>query len=261
MNQPFSSKNQSAQATMSANSLYPTNKSQSSPSQSESKKPWWKRLMPSKKSAATSLEPTPPVAVQDNTAARQMQEMKEMRQRHDDLMGRMKEVCDVMERRAKQPAPQQTGALPPIPSETLDSWKETQDQVSGTLGRIDSQLEASRQSQSAVAASLEKVDRSVGQIDGAARQSLQAVDRVQSLAGTMTDRADTMEKTAGVMSTDIKDSHAKFQKMFENMQEAERGFVEEFAKLQKRSMWTSIGLGTAVIVSVITLALIVIYGS
>lgn len=228
----------------------PQDKSSEKPEKSA---PWWKKMFSGKPVSedSTEKEASDPLIAprQENTRAPKLDELQ---MRHQELMSRMKELCDRIELDKSRPIEVgNANTLPPIPLETIEALNTTQQDVNSALQRLSGHLQESHTGQGRMVESLDRVDLTLGSVRSSTDRSVQVMEKVHSAA-------DTMGMKVNQLGSHIDQSHGKFEKLFSQMQEAERGFVEEFAKLQKRSTWLNIGLTTAVVLSVVVLGILVL---
>ncbi len=204
----------------------------------------WKRLTRSKNKEEDAVK-RDSKAIAREVSVPKSAKLDDLSSRHQELMTRMKELCDSMERSKSRSLDTSAEAgLQPIPAETLESLNSSQQEVGGAIERLNGHLTESQAGQGRLVNSLEQVDKTMESVRGSSDRSVQAMEQVRSAADSM--------------GMHVTQSHGKFEKLFGQMQEAERGFVSEFAKLQKRSTMLNIGLATAVVLSVAILGVIVL---
>ena len=178
------------------------------------------------------------------TSRRQM-EMAEMKQRHEELVEMMRTMCDTMERTKDRTIEVKAEKiLPPIPVETLDAINVSQREVTGAISQLSGHLELVGANQGRFVDSMERVDRTMTSVKTVNERSVTALGRMSDAAGAVCEHVDQ--------------SGDRFEKLYGQMQEAERGFVEAFSDLQKKSMWVMAGLGVSVVVALAALALVIL---
>lgn len=263
---PIGQSSSSMDTTMSTSATFPTSDKESKGKNdnkeslsSEKKESWWKKMFSPKSLSKTEAEEKTGKTPLSQTFARSSEapssrKLDELQSRHQELMTRMKDLCDRIESDKDRPVQAVSNTLPPIPRETIDALNSTQQEVNGALHRMNGHLEESRAGQGRMIESMDHVDQTLGAIRSSTDRSVQTMEQIRAAA-------DSMGLQVTKVGSHIDQSQGKFEKLFFQMQEAERGFVEEFAKLQKRSTMITISLASAIFLSIIALAVVVLSAS
>lgn len=175
-------------------------------------------------------------------------ELETLKTQHEELVGMMKELCQTMAKApaAKQERARASGSFPaiaPMPAQNFDQFADTQREVGGALGRLNGHLELVDGNQGRFVDSMDRVGETMTAVRASNDNAMQSMDKLRRAATAVTDHVDR--------------SADRFEKLHERMQEAEKGLVESFAKMQKQSFLISAGLAVLLILCLVALGFVI----